>query len=315
MAELQRQGRATNLFINLTPSAFKDADLMTLLINGLKEMKIKPESVVLEADEDAIIAHYADAKTFIQSAKKLGCRFTVDNFGTNLATLNQIRDLPVQFLKISGAIVRNLSTDRVSQASLKAVIELAQALNKQTIAKSVEKAEDMSILFNLGVDYVQGHYFQEADSQMNYEFGAGGTILGLDHVVSTSNRHLVSRIFHVRTVYLHHAPRLQGGAAEPRHPQDISLSFFPGAKIGVLGLNGSGKSHAAAHHGRRGCQFRRRARPQPGIQIGFLPQEPQLDPTKTCAATSRRRWPKPRRCSMRSTRSRKSSPSRCRTTR
>ena len=178
LAELQRQGRATNLFINLTPSAFKDADLMTLLINGLKEMKIKPESVVLEADEDAIIAHYADAKTFIQSAKKLGCRFTVDNFGTNLATLNQIRDLPVQFLKISGAIVRNLSTDRVSQASLKAVIELAQALDKQTIAKSVEKAEDMSILFNLGVDYVQGHYFQEADSQMNYEFGAGGTSSG-----------------------------------------------------------------------------------------------------------------------------------------
>ena len=178
LAELQRQGRATNLFINLTPSAFKDADLMTLLINGLKDLKIKPDSVVLEADEDAIIAHYADAKTFIQSAKKLGCRFTVDNFGTNLATLNHIRDLPVQFLKISGAIVRNLSTDRVSQASLKAVIELAQALDKKTIAKSVEKAEDMSILFNLGVDYVQGHYFQEADSQMNYEFGAGGTTSG-----------------------------------------------------------------------------------------------------------------------------------------
>lgn len=174
LAELQRQGRATNLFINLTPSAFKDADLMTLLIDGLKELKVKPESVVLEADEDAIIAHYADAKTFIQAAKKLGCRFTVDNFGTNLAVLNQIRDLPVQFLKISGAIVRNLSTDRVSQASLKAVIELAQALDKQTIAKSVEKAEDMSILFNLGVDYVQGHYFQEADSRPDYEFGAGG---------------------------------------------------------------------------------------------------------------------------------------------
>ena len=178
LAELQRQGRATSLFINLTPSAFKDADLMTLLIDGLRELKIKPESVVLEADEDAIIAHYADAKTFIQSTKKLGCRFTVDNFGTNLATLNQIRDLPVQFLKISGAIVRNLSTDRVSQASLKAVIELAQALDKKTIAKSVEKAEDMSILFNLGVDYVQGHYFQEADSQMNYEFGAGGASSG-----------------------------------------------------------------------------------------------------------------------------------------
>ncbi len=168
LAELDRQGRATSLFINLCPDAFKDADLLATLMKGLKELKVKPEAVVLEVDESAVIAHYTDAKTFIQSVKKLGCRFTVDNFGTSLATLNQLRDLPVQFLKISGAIVRNLSTDRVSQASLKAAIQLAQALDKKTIAKSVEKAEDMSILFNLGVDYVQGHYFQEADSQMHH---------------------------------------------------------------------------------------------------------------------------------------------------
>lgn len=168
LAELDRQGRATSLFINLCPDAFKDAELLAVLMKGLKELKVRPESVVLEVDETAVIANYTDAKTFIQSVKKLGCRFTVDNFGTSLATLNQLRDLPVQFLKISGAIVRNLSTDRVSQASLKAAIQLAQALDKKTIAKSVEKAEDMSILFNLGVDYVQGHYFQEADSQMHH---------------------------------------------------------------------------------------------------------------------------------------------------
>ncbi len=172
LAELDRQGRATSLFINLCPDAFKDAELLAVLMKGLKELKVKPEAVVLEVDETAVIANYTDAKTFIQSVKKLGCRFTVDNFGTSLATLNQLRDLPVQFLKISGAIVRNLSTDRVSQASLKAAIQLAQALDKKTIAKSVEKAEDMSILFNLGVDYVQGHYFQEADSQMHQGGGA-----------------------------------------------------------------------------------------------------------------------------------------------
>jgi len=176
LAELERQGRAASLFVNLSPTAFKDAELTALLTKGLKELKVKAESVVLEADEDAVIANYPDAKSFIQSVKRLGCRFTVDNFGTSLATLNQLRDLPVQFLKISGAIVRNLSTDRVSQASLKAVIELAQALDKKTIAKSVEKAEDMSILFNLGVDYVQGHYFQEADTHMQQGgFGPGGT--------------------------------------------------------------------------------------------------------------------------------------------
>ncbi|MDX1514859.1 MAG: ATP-binding cassette domain-containing protein, partial [Gammaproteobacteria bacterium] len=62
--------------------------------------------------------------------------------------------------------------------------------------------------------------------------------------------------------------------------KDISLSFFPGAKIGVLGLNGAGKSTLLRimagidtdHHGE--------ARPQPGIRVGHLPQEPELDPEK-----------------------------------
>ena len=62
--------------------------------------------------------------------------------------------------------------------------------------------------------------------------------------------------------------------------RDISLSFFPGAKIGVLGLNGSGKSTLLRIMAGIDKEFEGDARPQPGINIGFLPQEPQLDPTK-----------------------------------
>ncbi|MBK6453310.1 MAG: energy-dependent translational throttle protein EttA [Proteobacteria bacterium] len=62
--------------------------------------------------------------------------------------------------------------------------------------------------------------------------------------------------------------------------RDISLSFFPGAKIGVLGLNGSGKSTLLRIMAGIDKEFEGEARPQPGINIGFLPQEPQLDPTK-----------------------------------
>src|SRR5213079_562985 len=59
--------------------------------------------------------------------------------------------------------------------------------------------------------------------------------------------------------------------------KDISLSFFPGAKIGVLGLNGSGKSSLLRIMGGIDTNFEGEARPQSGIRIGFLPQEPQLD--------------------------------------
>ena len=63
--------------------------------------------------------------------------------------------------------------------------------------------------------------------------------------------------------------------------RDIYLSFFPGAKIGVLGLNGSGKSTLLKIMAGLDKDILGEARPQPGIKIGFLSQEPQLDPTQT----------------------------------
>ena len=63
--------------------------------------------------------------------------------------------------------------------------------------------------------------------------------------------------------------------------KDISLSFFPGAKIGVLGLNGSGKSTLLRIMAGVDHQFEGEARPQPGIKIGYLAQEPEIDKNKT----------------------------------
>ncbi|MDP9424143.1 MAG: ATP-binding cassette domain-containing protein, partial [Pseudomonadota bacterium] len=63
--------------------------------------------------------------------------------------------------------------------------------------------------------------------------------------------------------------------------KDISLSFFPGAKIGLLGLNGSGKSTVLKIMAGVDQDFAGEARPQPGIKVGYLAQEPELDPSKT----------------------------------
>src|SRR5689334_10250691 len=67
--------------------------------------------------------------------------------------------------------------------------------------------------------------------------------------------------------------------------RDISLSFFPGAKIGVLGLNGAGKSSLLRIMGGIDTSFDGEARPQSGIRIGFLPQEPELEAAKSVRAT------------------------------
>jgi energy-dependent translational throttle protein EttA len=81
--------------------------------------------------------------------------------------------------------------------------------------------------------------------------------------------------------YIYTMNRVAKIVAPKRHIlRDISLSFFPGAKIGVLGLNGSGKSTLLRIMAGLDTQIDGEARPQPGIKIGYLPQEPELDPDK-----------------------------------
>ncbi len=81
--------------------------------------------------------------------------------------------------------------------------------------------------------------------------------------------------------YIYTMNRVAKVVAPKRHIlRDISLSFFPGAKIGVLGLNGSGKSTLLRIMAGLDTEIDGEARPQPGIKIGYLPQEPELDPNK-----------------------------------
>jgi len=176
LAALHREGRQASFFVNLCPTALKDPELLTLLQKQITAARIKPGFLVLEADEPAVTAHPADAAMFIQAARKIGCRFSIDNFGNNLGALNRLRGMPIDFLKISGSLIRNLSTDELTRISLKSIIELAKAMSTQTVAKFVEKADDLGILWNLGFDYVQGNYFQQAGSHLNYEFADEATL-------------------------------------------------------------------------------------------------------------------------------------------
>lgn len=176
LAALHREGRQASFFVNLCPSSLKEPELLSMLQKQINSNRVSPEFIVLEADESAVMANPADAAMFMQAVRRVGCRFAVDNFGNNLSALNRLRELPVDFLKIAGSLVRNLATDNLTKTSLKAIIDLAKAMNKQTIAKFVERADDLGMLWNLGFDYVQGNYFQQADSHTDYEFADETTL-------------------------------------------------------------------------------------------------------------------------------------------
>jgi EAL domain-containing protein (putative c-di-GMP-specific phosphodiesterase class I) len=171
LRELHGEKRKATFFVNLSPSSFREPDLIVQTQKHLRAMGLKPKYLSFEADEAALLAAPAEARAFLQAVRTLGCRFTVDNFGNNMNNLNQLRDLPIDCIKIAGEHIRDLANDNVAQTSLKALIQVAKAMDKQIIAKSVEKAEDLATLWNLNVDYVQGNYFQEANSGLSYDFG------------------------------------------------------------------------------------------------------------------------------------------------
>jgi multidomain signaling protein FimX len=170
LAALHRDGREASFFVNLSPPSLREPEILSMLQKQITNSRIKPQYMVLEADEPAVLDNATDAAMFMQAVKRIGCRFSIDNFGNNLGALHRLRDMPVDFLKIAGSLIRNLSTDTLTRTSLKAIIDLAKSMNKQTIAKFVERADDLGVLWNLGFDYVQGNYFQHADAHTDYAF-------------------------------------------------------------------------------------------------------------------------------------------------
>jgi diguanylate cyclase (GGDEF)-like protein/PAS domain S-box-containing protein len=163
-------GTQTDFFINLSVMALKDETLALLIMQSLKEVGLKTSSLVFEIREDVLVDHPRDAYTFISSLKRLGCRFAVDNFGVRLSAFGQIQKLDIDFLKLDGTLIENLTNDPVSQTITQALFQIGKAMEKSIIAKSVQDAESLALLWNYGADYVQGNYFQPPSQNLDYQF-------------------------------------------------------------------------------------------------------------------------------------------------
>ena len=163
-------GTHTDFFINLSVMALQDETLALLVMQSLKEVGLKTSTLVFEIREDILVDHPRDAFTFISSLKRLGCRFAVDNFGVRLSAFSQIQKLDIDFLKLDGSLIENLTNDLVSQTITQALFQIAKAMEKGIIAKSVQDAESLALLWNYGADYVQGNYFQAPSQNLDYQF-------------------------------------------------------------------------------------------------------------------------------------------------
>ncbi len=143
--------------INLSGQSLADEDLLKFVISDFDHKKIPPQKVYFEITETAAIGNLDNAIQFIQAMKKYGCRFALDDFGSGLSSFSYLKNLPVDFLKIDGMFVRDIATNNIDFAMVKAINDIGHAMNKKTIAEFVENDEIIKTLKSIGVDFAQGY--------------------------------------------------------------------------------------------------------------------------------------------------------------
>ncbi len=143
--------------INLSGASLVDNEVLGCIIKKLDVYNIPANKICFEVTETAAIANLNNATRFINTLKREGCLFALDDFGSGLSSFAYLKALPVDFLKIDGAFVKDIENEQSDLAIVKSIHEIGRALNKQTIAEFVENNSIKQILKGIGVDFVQGY--------------------------------------------------------------------------------------------------------------------------------------------------------------
>ena len=143
--------------INLSGQSLSDMSMYDYIVGLLGETDIDPRRICFEITESAVIANMEIAREFVNGLRKLGCRFSLDDFGSGLSTFDYLKQLDVDYVKLDGTLVRDIDTSRVSQAMVHAVNYVTHVMGMKSIAEFVESDNILESLRKLSVDYVQGY--------------------------------------------------------------------------------------------------------------------------------------------------------------
>jgi len=156
IADARRAGREPAYAINLSGRTLADPDLLPFIQGELSAAAVPPASLSFEITETSAIANLNHAEAFITGIKNIGCRCGLDDFGVGFSSFYHLKYLPVDYLKIDGAFVKDLATAAVDQHIVKAIVALARALGRETTAEFVGDAASLELLRDYGVDHAQG---------------------------------------------------------------------------------------------------------------------------------------------------------------
>jgi len=172
LSEHRKQGRNINFFVTLCGRSLTDQSLILYILDCLKQANLRADCLIFQVDDKHVRKHLQEAKTFLQGLKKIQSRFAIDNFELDDRAGSLITTLPADYIKLKGVISENLATNAEHQKIIKQASALTKEHKMSLVAKSVEDANCLAILWGSGVDYIQGFFLQEPAEALTYDFSS-----------------------------------------------------------------------------------------------------------------------------------------------
>jgi EAL domain-containing protein (putative c-di-GMP-specific phosphodiesterase class I) len=169
LSEHRSKGHSTRLFINLTAETLQDKTFPSWLNVALQAARLPGDSLIFQISESNAITYTKQARDFSKGVQSLHCKFSINQFGLALNPFNLLKHLNPEYIKLDATFTEDLQKeDRRQQA--KEVIAQLQEIEKLTIVPYVESASILSVLWQVGVNYIQGYYLQAPSASMDYDF-------------------------------------------------------------------------------------------------------------------------------------------------
>jgi EAL domain-containing protein (putative c-di-GMP-specific phosphodiesterase class I) len=146
------------VFVRLSRDSMRDQTLGTWLHQQLKSSGVEASRIVVELGEALAMGHLKEAKELRALVTHLGFGFAIENFGSGRDSAQVLNHLVSHYVKIDGSLMQGLANDRPLQEQVKALVDEARDRGSSTIAERVEDANTMAVLWQLGVQYVQGYF-------------------------------------------------------------------------------------------------------------------------------------------------------------
>ncbi len=155
----QKNSEPFFISINLSSKQFLDPFLVENLTNILQDEKVGPERILIEVTESSLTVDVKSAINTLNRLRDIGISIAIDDFGTGYSSLSQLKNFPVDCLKIDRSFIKSLSDDENDQEIVKAVIAMSHTLKINVVAEGIEKQEQLEWLMEHNCDVGQGYLF------------------------------------------------------------------------------------------------------------------------------------------------------------